>query len=194
LADITLPANDFSNTVCGTANCQLSISRDDEADVFTSEGVRTDGVAVSPDSHRLGWTTTIAAIKNSNHRLYSSTNQSGDAFSPRAGIVYQPLPPISLYASYSRSFNPVTGTAFDRSSFQPERATQYEVGVKADLSNRLSATLAFYDLTRSNVLTTDTRPGVPSAPSGNSKFKIQNSKLLIPTDKSGGLNNDATLF
>lgn len=60
-----------------------------------------------------------------------------------------------MYASYSRAFNPVTGTAFDGSAFQPERGTQYEVGVKADLNDRLSATLAFYDLTRSNVLTND---------------------------------------
>jgi iron complex outermembrane recepter protein len=81
--------------------------------------------------------------------------QSDDAFSPRVGIVYQPMPAISLYASYSRSFNPSIGTAFDGSQFQPERGTQYEVGTKIDLNNRLSATLAFYDLTRSNVITTD---------------------------------------
>jgi iron complex outermembrane recepter protein len=83
------------------------------------------------------------------------TSQSGNAFSPRIGIVYQPIPPISLYASYSRSFNPVIGTALDGSQFQPERGTQYEVGIKADLNSRLSTTLAFYDLKRSNVLTDD---------------------------------------
>lgn len=38
---------------------------------------------------------------------------------------------------------------------QPERGTQYEIGIKADLSARLAATLAFYDLTRSNVSTSD---------------------------------------
>lgn len=83
------------------------------------------------------------------------TRQSADAFSPRVGIVYQPIQPISLYASYSRSFTPAFGTAADGSLFQPERGTQYEVGIKADISNRLSAALALYDLTRSNVLTTD---------------------------------------
>jgi iron complex outermembrane receptor protein len=91
----------------------------------------------------------------------TETSQSGDAFSPRVGIVYQPIQPISLYASYSRSFAPAIGTAFDGSVFQPERGTQYEVGVKADLNDRLSATLAFYNLTRSNVLTADNTPGVP---------------------------------
>ncbi len=84
-----------------------------------------------------------------------SNNQSGNALSPRVGIVYQPIEPISLYASYTNSFAPVLGIAFDGSSFQPERGTQYEVGIKADLNDRLSTTLALYELTRSNVLTSD---------------------------------------
>ncbi|MDM9379749.1 TonB-dependent siderophore receptor [Chlorogloeopsis sp. ULAP01] len=83
------------------------------------------------------------------------SSQSDTAFSPRVGIVYQPIQPISLYASYSRSFTPSIGTAASGETFQPERGTQYEIGVKADLSERLSATLAFYDLTRSNVTTPD---------------------------------------
>ncbi|MHC5828328.1 MAG: TonB-dependent siderophore receptor, partial [Nostoc sp.] len=82
-------------------------------------------------------------------------NQSGNAFSPRLGIVYQPIPPISLYASYARSFNPQIGTALDGSFFQPSVGTQYEVGVKADLNQNISTTLAFFDLTLSNVLTQD---------------------------------------
>jgi iron complex outermembrane receptor protein len=94
-------------------------------------------------------------------QILQDEDQSGDAFSPRLGIVYQPIEPISLYASYSRSFNPALGVAFDGNQFQPERGTQYEVGIKADLNDRLSATVAFYDLTRSNVLTADTSPGVP---------------------------------
>lgn len=85
----------------------------------------------------------------------TNESQTGDAFSPRLGIVYQPIPEISLYASYSRSFTPTIGTAVDGSSFQPERGTQYEIGVKADLTDRLAATLALYDLTRSNVATED---------------------------------------
>jgi iron complex outermembrane recepter protein len=91
----------------------------------------------------------------------TSTRQSGDAFNPRVGIVYQPIQPISLYASYSRSFTPAIGTAFDGGVFQPERGTQYEIGVKADVTDQLSATLALYELTRTNVLTDDTRPGIP---------------------------------
>jgi iron complex outermembrane recepter protein len=78
-----------------------------------------------------------------------------EAFSPRVGIVYQPIQPISLYASYSRSFNYSTSSGFSAAPIEPERGTQYEVGVKADFTNRLAATLAFYDLTRSNLPTLD---------------------------------------
>ncbi|MBD2515143.1 TonB-dependent receptor [Nostoc sp. FACHB-973] len=88
----------------------------------------------------------------------SETSQSDSAFSPRFGIVYQPIPAVSLYASYTSSFTPARGTIFF-SNFDglldPGRANQYEVGVKADLNNQLLATLAFYDLTRTNVLVDD---------------------------------------
>ncbi|WP_298913391.1 TonB-dependent siderophore receptor [uncultured Nostoc sp.] len=86
----------------------------------------------------------------------SVTSQSNSAFSPRLGIVYQPIPPVSLYASYSRSFDQALGTDVNNNSFEPTRGTQYEVGVKTDLlNNKLSATLALYQLTQSNIVTTD---------------------------------------
>lgn len=92
--------------------------------------------------------------------------QQDEAFSPRVGIVYQPSQAVSLYANYSRSFEQVTGTNFDDRLFQPERGTQYEVGMKVDWTNQLSSTLALYQITRSNVLTTDFRD-----PSGNSSIQ-----------------------
>jgi outer membrane receptor protein involved in Fe transport len=101
-------------------------------------------------------------------RLTSTeTMQSDTAFSPRAGLVYQPIRPISLYASYSRYFNPVIGSTFSGAFLVPERGTQYEVGIKADLTSRLSTTLAFYDLTRTNVTTTDPE---------NPDFSVQSGK------------------
>jgi iron complex outermembrane recepter protein len=78
-----------------------------------------------------------------------------EVFTPRVGIVYQPIQPISLYASYAESFNPVAGSTFDGDPFRPERSTQYEIGVKADVNEQISATLALFDLTRSNVTTAD---------------------------------------
>jgi iron complex outermembrane receptor protein len=86
----------------------------------------------------------------------SESFQADEAFSPRVGLVYQPSDDHSLYASYSRSFLQSVGTAFDNTLFEPERGTQYEVGLKSDwLDGRLSTTLALYQITRSNVLTED---------------------------------------
>ncbi|MDZ8110286.1 MAG: TonB-dependent siderophore receptor [Nostoc sp. DedQUE12a] len=91
------------------------------------------------------------------------TTKSDSAVSPRFGIVYQPIPAISLYASYISSFTPAQGTFLFggrlQAAFDPERGRQYEVGVKADFNDRLSATLAFYDLTRTNVLVDDPTTG-----------------------------------
>lgn len=108
----------------------------------------------------------------------NDTFQQDEAFSPRVGIVYQPIQPISLYASWSRSFQQVTGSGFDNRLFEPEKGEQFEIGAKADLNPRLTATLALYQLTRSNVLTTP----------GNQLFSIQTGKQRsrgIELDLSG---------
>lgn len=85
----------------------------------------------------------------------TESSKSDSGFSPRLGIVYQPIKPISLYASYITSFTPASGLFLFGGSveaaFEPERGRQYEVGIKADLTNRLSATLAFFDLTSQSI-------------------------------------------
>ena len=69
-----------------------------------------------------------------------------DAFSPRVGIVYQPIEPVSLYASYTRSFTPVSGSDINDEPFEPQRGTGFEIGVKSEIiKNKLSSTLALYD-------------------------------------------------
>ena len=51
------------------------------------------------------------------------------AFSPRIGIVYQPIEPISLYASYSSSFVPNNSRTASGQALEPSRGTQYELGI-----------------------------------------------------------------
>lgn len=108
-----------------------------------------------------------------------SDRQQGSAFSPRVGIVYQPSKAVSLYANYARSFQPQIGQSLDGEAFVPERGTQYEVGIKVDLiRDRLSATLAGYQITKSNVLTADPR---------NANFSIQ-----VGEQRSQGIELDIT--
>ncbi|HUR37777.1 MAG TPA: TonB-dependent siderophore receptor [Terriglobales bacterium] len=81
------------------------------------------------------------------------------AWSPRAGIVYQPTNWASLYSSYSRSFQPSgegLSLAANNEDLKPEVTQNFEVGSKFDFfSGRISATLAAFRLGRSNVKTTD---------------------------------------
>lgn len=110
--------------------------------------------------------------ETTNNRLAAEeTSQSDTAFSPRVGIVYQPIPPISLYASYARSFVPTIGIAAGGDTFRPERGTQYEIGIKADVNDQLSANLALYDLTRSNVTTPDPNNPALSVQTGKQRSR-----------------------
>ncbi|WFP75061.1 TonB-dependent siderophore receptor [Mesorhizobium sp. WSM4906] len=83
---------------------------------------------------------------------------SGDAFSGRAGAIYNFDNGISPYASISRSFLLLTGKdSSTGEAFKPETAVQYEVGVKYQptwLSDVL-LTASLFDLTRQNVVTSD---------------------------------------
>lgn len=89
------------------------------------------------------------------------------------GLVYQPTDWLSLYASYATSFNPVIfGTSRTEESFEPERGRQFEVGVKADvIPDRLSATVAAYDITKKNVLITDPEDDRFSIQTGEQKSR-----------------------
>ena len=115
-------------------------------------------------------------VNQEQENLVSSTTneQEDEAFSPRVGIVYQPIQPVSLYASFSRSFNPATpGTLLaSGAAAQPERGTQYEAGIKTEFfQGRLSSTLSFYNLTRSNVLTPDPNDPFESVQTGEQRSR-----------------------
>ncbi|HHP7231829.1 MAG TPA: TonB-dependent siderophore receptor [Xenococcaceae cyanobacterium] len=87
-----------------------------------------------------------------------TSEQSQERFSPRVGLVYQPIEPISLYASYSTSFNPdpFNSTTVTGEVLEPSTGTQYELGVKGEfLDGNLTTTLAFYQIDRENFATTD---------------------------------------
>lgn len=102
----------------------------------------------------------------------SETTQNNDAFTPRVGIVFQPTQALSLYGSYSRSFTPTTSTTADGEPLEPERGEGYEVGVKAELlEDRLFATLAYFDITKQNVVTADPNNPLGSVATGEQQSR-----------------------
>ncbi|MGH6813468.1 MAG: TonB-dependent siderophore receptor [Methylocella sp.] len=84
--------------------------------------------------------------------------------SPHFGLVYQPVPWIGFYGSYTRSFGLPNGISTTNTPFPPQIAVGWEGGVKTELlDSRLTATLAFFDITKSNVLSSAPTPTNPFA-------------------------------
>ncbi len=78
------------------------------------------------------------------------------AWSPRTGLVYQPIERISLYATYAKSFRPQIGTTFDSSPYQPTRGELMETGIRfTNPSQRYVSTVSAFQIKQTNVLTAD---------------------------------------
>lgn len=80
--------------------------------------------------------------------------------SPRAGIVFKPIMPLSLYANYSVSYLPSSGDQFSSlttitQQVKPEKFANYEVGVKWDVHRFLFLSAAAYRQNRFNTRATD---------------------------------------
>ena len=90
-------------------------------------------------------------------KLRSTTTRVSDhAFTGRIGAIYNFDNGLAPYASYAESFEPVSGSAFDGSSFKPMEGKQYEVGVKYQPTGADHLiTLAVFDLTQENMRTAD---------------------------------------
>ncbi|MBC7656988.1 MAG: TonB-dependent siderophore receptor [Frankiaceae bacterium] len=95
-----------------------------------------------------------------NNRTGAELSATDELVSPRVGLVYKPQANISFYANYSRAFLPRSGEQLaslsaSNAALQPEAFKNLEVGAKWDIQPRLSATIAVYRLTRSNVAVVD---------------------------------------
>lgn len=109
------------------------------------------------------------------------------AFSPKIGLIFQPTKDISLFASYSNSFTPNTGTTVDLKPIKPSIIDQYEAGIKKDFwRGILSTNVTVYQITNSNLAQT-------------AEFKADGSlnadttiKVLSGSTESKGIEVDVT--
>jgi iron complex outermembrane receptor protein len=78
------------------------------------------------------------------------------AWSPRTGLVYQPVERVSLYVTYAKSFLPQIGTTFDSTPYQPTRGELMETGIRfTNPSQRYVSTISAFQIKQTNVLTPD---------------------------------------
>lgn len=89
----------------------------------------------------------------------------------RAGAIFKPRKDVSVYLSWSQSFEPQTAASQNNDvggPFAPMTGDQFEGGIKTNLLDRLQANLAAYRIVRKNILQVDT-----SLPPVNAQDKLR---------------------
>lgn len=108
------------------------------------------------------------SVEFENHRTGQQLQRDDDLVSPRVGLIFKPLEPLSIYASYSVSYLPSSGDQFSSltvtsSTLEPDEFTNYEVGAKWDVLDALAISAAVYQLDRSNAVVQGATPGTAVA-------------------------------
>ncbi|MEO6541135.1 MAG: TonB-dependent receptor, partial [Ferruginibacter sp.] len=98
---------------------------------------------------------------NSKNKLHSEKRKD-DAFSPRLGIVYQPTGEISLFGSYTNTYDLNTALDTFGKVLQPSIIDQFELGIKTLwFSNAVSVNATTYVINNNNAVQSypDLSPG-----------------------------------
>jgi catecholate siderophore receptor len=114
-------------------------------------GVRFEQFALSYTNLNNGYTTTGFAPMAAG----TGFSRTDNLVSPRGGIVLKPVDNVSFYGSYAVSYLPSSGDQFNgltpgTAAAEPEKFVNKEVGVKWDITPRLTYTTAVYELDRTN--------------------------------------------
>ena len=100
--------------------------------------------------------------------------RADEMLSPRAGIVFKPVEPVSIYGSYAVSHLPSAGDQFSSltatsRTLEPERFANYELGAKWDLRPDLALATALYRLDRTNTSAPDPNEAGRIVQTGNQR-------------------------
>lgn len=103
---------------------------------------------------RYDWTRTVTDSTSLLNGVKTHTPTRAEAFTGRAGLIYNFDNGIAPYISYSESFEPQSGIGANDKPFDPLEGKQYEVGVKYQpVGTRSLFTVAAFDIRRKNLLT-----------------------------------------
>jgi catecholate siderophore receptor len=128
------------------------------------------------------------AIDFRNHRNGEELDRTDHLLSPRAGLIFKPAAPISLYGSYGVTYLPSSGDQFGSltattRTLEPERFTNQEVGAKWEAGPNLMLTAALYRLERTNTAAPDPADPARVIQTGSQRttgFEVEGSGNLTP--------------
>jgi iron complex outermembrane receptor protein len=104
---------------------------------------------------------------NSYYGTNNSTVTDVPPLTPRFGLLWNPIKPVSLYASYTANYGATAlgGKTQNGEPLPPQTAQQWEYGIKGEfLGGKLTTTASIYQLTKENIPTIDpSNPGFLTA-------------------------------
>lgn len=107
-----------------------------------------------------------------NHSDGSTLDHQDSAVSPRLGITFLIDPQWSWYAVTGKSFRPNSGVDADGNTFEPEKGSALETGLKFESDDkRLGATLSVFQIDKENVLTGSDPNGLYSTAAGEARSR-----------------------
>jgi catecholate siderophore receptor len=95
-----------------------------------------------------------------NNRNDQDLRRIDNVVSPRAALVFKPIPILSVYLSYAVTYLPSSGDQFSSltditQQVKPEKFSSYEAGLKWNIRRSLFLTTAIYRLDRTNTRSID---------------------------------------
>ena len=137
------------------------------ADSAQTDLLRSDSVFVQDSIHLTDQWIFVAGGRFQAYDQYAgkgvpfkaNTDNNGQKWVPRAGLVYRYTDELSFYGSYTESFKPNStiaplsgsSTVLD-GSIAPEEAKSWEIGAKLDMPGRVTGNIALFDINKRNVL------------------------------------------
>jgi len=143
---------------------------------------------------RYDWTETGRGRGGSSSQAYANVDEntrSDEGFSPRVGILYQPINELSIYGNWTTSFGANNGVSASGGTFDPQIGEQFEAGIKTSLfDDSFLATLAYYHLTKDNLL----MPDLSTADTNDSIAIGQQRSQGIELDMTGQITDALSLI
>lgn len=105
---------------------------------------------------------------------------------PRIGFLWNPLQPVSLYATYTANYGitPLGARTQNGNALPPQTAQQWEYGIKGEfLKKKLTTTMSFFTLTKDNIPTTDPANPLYTVPIGQARsrgLELQAAGEILP--------------
>jgi iron complex outermembrane recepter protein len=183
--DPTKQRNDIPNVT----NTQIVTTDTNRFGIFAQDLISfTDKIKLLAGI-RWSWQESKADTENvTKNTISQGAKRLDNAFSPKLGLVYQPTKNMSVFASYSNSFIPNTGTTVDLQPIKPSIIDQYEAGIKKYFwKGLLSTNITVYQITNSNLAQT-----AEFKADGTTQNTDTSIKTLNGETKSKGVEIDIT--